>query len=197
MIENTPAPQIIEVFSVSAMKEAECFKIDLELIDLLGDRYRTFYVSQPDDTFGLNPNIRKWLADNAGTFSIEPYVQPPIGGESVDAERDRRIALGFTFDGVRYQFRPEDEANITGAGSLAGLAIAAGAEAGDLRWADLDHDFAWIAEDNSLHPMDAETMFAFSKAAMAHKQAHIFAGRALKNMDPIPADYATNDVYWP
>jgi len=39
-------------------------------------------------------------------------------------------------------------------------------------------------------------MFAMGQAAMAHKQAHIWAARALKDMNPIPLDY-TEDQYWP
>lgn len=34
-------------------------------------------------------------------------------------------------------------------------------------------------------------------AAMAHKEGHIRAARALKDMDPIPTDFATNPGYWP
>lgn len=66
---------------------------------------------------------------------------------------------------------------------------------GDLRWHGGDGDFAWIAEDNTLVPMDAQTMFAFGQAAMAHKQAMIFAARELKDRDEIPADFSDDD-YW-
>ena len=71
-----------------------------------------------------------------------------------------------------------------------------GAEPGDLRWHGGDSDFVWIAADNSLTPMDAQTMFGFGQVAMAHKQAHIFAARTLKDAEPIPADYV-DDGYWP
>lgn len=114
----------------------------------------------------------------------------------IDAERDRRIAAGFTFAGKLYQGRPEDRENISGAALAALAAQMAGATPGDLRWHGGDSDFVWIAADNSLTPMDAQTMFAFGQAAMAHKQAHIFAARALKDAVPIPADYA-DDAYWP
>ncbi|CDZ45383.1 Hypothetical protein NGAL_HAMBI1189_08320 [Neorhizobium galegae bv. officinalis] len=40
-------------------------------------------------------------------------------------------------------------------------------------------------------------MFAVGKAAMAHKPAHIFAARALEDIAPFPADFATNQAYWP
>ena len=121
---------------------------------------------------------------------------PPPTSADVDAERDRRIAAGFTFAGKFYQTRPDDRENIMGASTAALAAIINGASPGDYRWHGGDADFVWIAEDNSEVPMDAQTMFAFGQAAMAHKQALIFNARALKNMDPIPADY-TDDAYWP
>ncbi|WP_187967836.1 DUF4376 domain-containing protein [Aquibium microcysteis] len=117
--------------------------------------------------------------------------------DDVDAERDRRIASDFTFGGVVYQSRPSDLKNIAGASTAALGAMMAGAQPGDLFWHGGTSEFTWIAADNSTTPMDAQTLFAFGQAAMAHKQAHIFAARALKDMDPIPSDYATNEAYWP
>jgi len=116
--------------------------------------------------------------------------------DMVDAERDRRIAAGFSFGGKLYQSRPDDRENIAGASTAALAAMVSGAEPGDYRWHGGDSDFCWIAADNSLTTMDAQTMFAFGQAAMAHKQAHIFAGRALKDADPMPVDYA-DAGYWP
>ena len=121
---------------------------------------------------------------------------PPITPADVDRERDRRIDGGFIFGGVQYQTRPQDRENIAGAATAALAAMVNGAEPGDYRWHGGDSDFVWIAADNSEHKMDAQTTFAFGQAAMAHKQAHIFAARALKDADPIPADY-TDDKYWP
>ncbi|WP_105437679.1 DUF4376 domain-containing protein [Neorhizobium sp. T25_13] len=137
----------------------------------------------------------------SGTYSQEEFTpEPPAfptSGE-VDSERDRRITAGFTFEGVLYQSRPEDRENIMGASTAALAALVAGAQPGDYHWhGDPNTEFAWIAADNASHPMDAETMFAFGKAAMTHKQLHIFACRALKDMDPIPSDFATNPAYWP
>lgn len=140
-------------------------------------------------------------AGNAGigwTWDGETFSPPPPPAPTpadIDTERDRRIADGFTFQSKDYQSRPEDRENIAGA-SLAALAAMSNASPGDYRWNGGDSDFVWIAADNSLTPMDAQTMFAFGQAAMAHKQAHIFAARALKDAVPIPADYA-DDSHWP
>jgi hypothetical protein len=115
---------------------------------------------------------------------------------AIDAERDRRIDAGVVFNGVRFQTRPADRENVAGATQLATLAVMAGAQAGNLRWHGGASDFAWIAEDNSIVTMDAQTVIAFGQAVAAMKSAHIFAARSLKDSDPIPADYTSNG-YWP
>lgn len=117
-------------------------------------------------------------------------------GADVDFERDRRIDSGVEFNGVTFQSRATDRENIAGAAQLAFMAVVGGAQGGDLRWASPDRDFAWIASDNSLVPMDAPTVVAFGKAAAERKEALIFAGRQIKDMGPIPIDY-TDDRWWP
>ena len=116
--------------------------------------------------------------------------------EAIDQECDRRVADGFVFKGQVYQSRPKDQKRFNGAASAAGFAVMAGAATGDYRWHGEDTDFEWIAKDNTKHRMDAHDMFALGKAAMAHEQAHVFAARQIKDMDPIPTDYE-NDSYWP
>ena len=157
----------------------------------------------PDDMGNRHRQmIAEWEFDDEGNRvnTIPPFVPTlsPLPVEAdIDRERDQRIAAGFTFNGVFYQSRPEDRENIAGAAVAALAAIGAGAQVGDYRWHGGDTDFMWIAADNSMHPLDAQSTFAMGQAAMAHKQAHIFAARALKDMSPIPADYATNPAYWP
>lgn len=114
----------------------------------------------------------------------------------VDKERDRRIDSGLQFQGVTFQSRATDRENIAGAAQLGFMAVVAGAQSGDLRWSNADADFTWIATDNTLVPMDAQTVVAFGKAAAERKQALIFAARQLKDMESIPADY-TDDKWWP
>lgn len=133
------------------------------------------------------------------TREAEPVVEPvpyvPTAAD-VDAERDRRTDDGFAFGGARYQSRPADRENLAGASTAALAAIVAGSEPGNLRWHGGDSDFGWIAEDNTVVTMDAQTVFALGQAAMAHKSALIFAARAIKNLSPIPADFA-DDGRWP
>ena len=113
----------------------------------------------------------------------------------VNAERDRRLRAGFTFNGVRFDFDAVSQARVTGAATLAGFAVAAGAQAGDFFWANQEQGFAWIAQDNSVVPMDAPTCFAFGQAAAAHESGHVFAAFAMKAAG-IPDSY-TDDEHWP
>ncbi len=126
-----------------------------------------------------------------------PVTQPPpLSSTDIDSERDRRIDSGVSHQGDSYQSRAGDRENIAGAAQLAFMAIVGGAKAGDFRWLSPEKDFVWIASDNSLVPMDAPTMVEFGKTAAAQKQALIFAARAIKDMEPIPVDFA-DDKWWP
>lgn len=122
-------------------------------------------------------------------------VLPP-GPADIDRERDRRIDAGVDYQGVMFQSRATDRENIAGAAQLAFMAVVGGAQIGDLRWSDAGQDFVWIASDNSLVPMDAQTVVAFGNVAAERKQALIYAGRQLKDMESIPADF-TDDKWWP
>lgn len=99
---------------------------------------------------------------------------------SVDAERDRRIALGFPYQGKIFQSRPDDFTNLNGASTAAVAAVLNGSQPGDYRWANPDRDFAWIATDNSFVPLDAVGMIALGSAAMANRSRLIFVASAIK-----------------
>lgn len=147
-----------------------------------------------------NADYQVFVAWKAGGNTPTPYTPPAPTSTDVDAERDRRINLGFTFQTVPYQTRLDkgDFENISGMGALAINAARDGTgTVGNLRWYDANNDFVWIAADNAKTPMDAPTMIAFGKAAAVHKSSHIFAASAIKAAAPIPADYATNAAYWP
>ncbi len=108
--------------------------------------------------------------------------------EQVNAERDRRLKR-FTFDGREFDFcdgRGSDQ-NIAGAATLALAAVLTG-----VGW---DEQFTWVSADNSTVKMDAQTCLNFGKAAADWKARHISAARALKDMSPIPADFA-DDSRW-
>lgn len=147
-----------------------------------------------------------WLSlaqpEDLERFSIvprdEPDPPPPDPtSATINMERDRRLQ-SLSFAGKSFDFcdGKGSDLNIAGAGTLALAAIISGAQPGDLRWADPNADFLWVAQDNSSVPMDAQTTLAFAKTAAEWKAKHIYAARQLKNMSPIPADYADN-ARWP
>lgn len=134
------------------------------------------------------------LVETSQKVSLGPV--PAVTVDLVNAERDRRIATRFVFNGKAFAFDPNSKQRVTGAATLAGFAIANGAQPGNPDWQGNGQPFYWIADDNSLVQMDAQTCFTFGREAAAHESAHIFAARTLKDMNPIPQDYA-NDQYWP
>jgi hypothetical protein len=150
----------------------------------------------PPSTSGTQ--VAQWSGSAWVVLGERPAPPPPpaITAEQINAERDRRLQADFEFQGVKYQRDTVSLQRITGAASLAGFAIAQGAEVGDLRWANPERDFVWIASDNSLNPMDAQTCFAFGQAAATVETSIIFTARMLREMEEIPQDY-TDDKWWP
>lgn len=139
-----------------------------------------------------NQIIMGWSWDGQ---TLRPPDQKPLSGDDVDRERDRRMTT-FVFQGVAYDFDSASRENIQGAFVIAQGAVLAGKAQGDLRWFSPSYDFKWIAQNNTLTSMDAQTMLAFGIAAAAWKSAHIFKARALKDIHPIPPNY-TDSSWWP
>ena len=121
-----------------------------------------------------------------------PPPPPPSLAEmlaAVNATRDQRINGVFAFQGHTYQCGPLDRENIQALARKAREAQAAGAEPGDLRWFTLvgggdllpDQDFAWIAADNTLVPMDAWGPPALEDRWLIFKMAQTLYGRGLKD----------------
>ena len=152
------------------------------------------FTADPDDPEELG----RLVYDAALEAGPAPYVPPapePVSADDVARERDRRLELDFEFGGVMYQRDRVSMSRIAGASQLAALAIAQGAQAGDLLWHGGDTPFGWIASDDTVTPMDAQTVIAFGMAAAARETQLVFAARNLRNMDPIPDDFA-DDKWW-
>jgi len=137
-----------------------------------------------------------WVAE--GNTALEPDPQAPIK-EDVNAERDRRTEAGVPFE-VRgqmhvFDFNQMGKDNITGAATLAKFAILKGAQPGDYRWANPNTDFTWITQANEKVLMDAHETSALGDVAAGWTTKHIYIARSIKDMNPIPADYA-DDKYW-
>lgn len=141
----------------------------------------------------MGQKLRDWVAQGN---TITPWSPPPPTTAEVNAERDKRMSK-FTFAGKEYDLSEGNGslANVSGAGTLALAAIINGAQVGDLRWADPTADFGWIAEDNTITAMDAQTTWAFAQTAAEWRKKMIFKARALKDLEAIPADYKNNN-YW-
>lgn len=132
---------------------------------------------------------------NGTSIEVDPVKKHEIMSGLVNKERDRRLSGDFVFNGFAFQRDPSSLQRITGAATLAGFAIARGAQPGDLRWANANQDFAWIASNNDVVAMDAQTAFEFGQAAAGVETSLIFKAKALREMDPIPADYS-DDKWW-
>lgn len=150
--------------------------------------------------FGVHPAATLIQATGAITTgwtwdgqTLRPPEPAPLSGGDVDRERDRRMTV-FTFQGRAFDYDAKSQENIDGAFVVAQSAVLAGKEG--LRWFSPSYDFAWIAADNGLVPMDAKTVMEFGLAAKSWKSAHIFKARALKNLTPIPPNY-TDNQWWP
>lgn len=74
-------------------------------------------------------------------------------------------SLRVTFAGT--VFDVPDATRLTLSVGLANAAIVAGVQAGDLRWHGGPEDFTWLAADGTAVPMDAPTVIAFARAALA------------------------------
>lgn len=135
------------------------------------------------------PEGQRWTGAFADDGGVPVAVFEDLPGPTaadVNAERDKRLQGDFLFQGVWFQRDTRSLSRITGAATLAGFAMGAGAQPGNLRWANAEQDFGWISSDNTVVPMDAQTCFAFGQAAAAVETAIVFAAKALREMDPIP-----------
>lgn len=124
-----------------------------------------------------------WRAEEPDYITAEQQATVARLGAvaAVDIERDRRLAIGFTYSGKLYQGRERDILNVAGKAARATKAIVDGAMKGDLKWATAGEDFYWIAADNSLTSMDAFTMVEFGQAADDFVTAMFMRGRQIKD----------------
>lgn len=147
-------------------------------------------IEAPDDfeieghTLVLDTDIKARIG---GTYQSKKFKDPDLPDQindyltMIDEERDRRIAFGFQFQDKWFQADSFATANINGAATAASMAVGAGVQPGDLRWSNPEADFAWIAEDNTLLPMDAQTTIQFGLTAMANRSKLIMKARDIKD----------------
>lgn len=68
--------ELNQVISVRATKETNVYSVRVNITDADDDTYDVDYISRPDDPYGLNPKVVKWLKDNAGQYQVQPYQAP-------------------------------------------------------------------------------------------------------------------------
>lgn len=100
-ITNTQ-PILHAVTQVRLTNEDDVLDLTVDITDNSGDRYECGYISRSDDTFGLNPVIRQWLADNAGSYEVLPYVEPTAEERraSMSPLDPRQLRLGLVRAGI-------------------------------------------------------------------------------------------------
>lgn len=130
-----------------------------------------------------------------GTAFTAPPL-PPVTKEQVNQERNKRVNAGFTWNGKEFQSDSNSRENISGAATSATAYIVNGGSPDEIYWQSPDTPFIWLATDNTSVQMTPVEVIDFGNTALAHKKAHIFAARTLKDMVTIPTDY-TADKYWP
>lgn len=94
-------PILHEVFSVTETETSGIVRLNVDLTDMNGERYICDYVSNPNDTFGLNPKIREWLEVNPD-YPVQPHV-PPTTEElraGMPILTARRLRLGLISNGI-------------------------------------------------------------------------------------------------
>lgn len=163
------------------------------------------YVAVPDKPSTTDSQVVEWDTQavdwvvrdkTAEELAAELAAENERELKSITDYRDELIASGFWFNGVKYDSRSEDQKRISGATLLAFMAVSQGAQAGDYLWHGGAEPFSWIAQDNTTVAMDAPTVISFGQTAAEHERSHIFAARALKDMNPIPDGWAAPE-HWP
>lgn len=172
------------------------------------DTHKGFATQNREKEPSFNPDEPHVIIPDGMKLSNPPHHYKVVEGEivednertidamEVNAERDRRISAGLTWNGHEFDFDQTSKADINGAGALAIGAIATGAVVGDFRWHGGATPFQWVTRANVRVDLDAYDMLDLSKAAAEHVRSHVFAARDLKDMVTVPADYQ-DDSHWP
>jgi hypothetical protein len=122
-----------------------------------------------------------------------PAPPPPPDSASVNAERDRRVTAGSTFDvagygPVRIRGTADDTRNLQALAFAAQLRMAQG---------DVTHITKFCDDDNVIHDLTPPQILDLWSQGAAYVSAIYAASWVLKDgPDGIPADYA-DDVHWP
>lgn len=156
-------------------------------------------VEAPDDAYSVDVETKTVIRAKRAKSPEELEPQRESLRATVMALRDENVEAGIIFNGTAFQTRKDDYLIIAGAAQLAFMAVVAGAQPDDLYWHGEETPFAWIALDNSIVTMDAQTVVEFGRAVAARRSACIFHARNLKDAIDAAADPRTVDINagWP
>ena len=135
-------------------------------------------------------SLGETVPDGASLTAPDPEPSPPTRSD-INSERDRRIALGCvvtlsTGKVVPIQGRPQDQTNLLGLVTLAQMRKLAG---------DITST-TFRDRDNSDHDLTPDEVIELWQRGVAYFELVMQAAWALKDLDPIPADYQ-DDIHWP
>lgn len=124
------------------------------------------------------------------TDFVAPNFTPPPSGADVNRERDRRIMLPKTVTLPNAGMMTVDMAN-GGRENIGQLGTAAIARTMN----NITGTISFRDADNTDHNLTNADLIAMGLQIMAQVSALHVKARAIKAMNPIPADY-TSDTYW-
>lgn len=164
---------------------------DYWLPDMSYHRIEHFGITPPPDAIYTAPpddedEVYVWDGN-----SWNPY-EAPLSKADINAERDRRVAVGSTFDVTGVGKIPVAGDPITSR-NMQGLAVSAQLRIGQ---GQADVITKYRDEDNVVHDLNQYQVIELWSKAAAYVEAVFQASWALKEMPTIPDDFA-KDKYWP
>jgi hypothetical protein len=182
-----------------------------EIIAMTDDQLAMLHLSRvvepivPDGYAITNVSFYSISGSPKAQFTIERADLTTLKANAIEwinRTRDTYLANGFLYNGVIYQSRPEDWINLASCGSDAAVAIANGAQRGNYRWFDPQHDFGFIAQNNTVVKLDAYDMRAMYQTGSKVASKVILYARYLKDRIHATTTYEEFDrisltVGWP
>ena len=157
--------------------------------EILENTY-SYKISDDNRDVIATQNVRDMNADETSAYNAQIAAQAQSDLTSAITAKITSVGTlltqvingGVTFESKSFQLDESSRQNLDSASLLATLAqLNGGGKANDLRWANPNVDFGWIAIDNSILPMDAPTVVNFGKLSAAYYTSLIFTARAMKD----------------
>lgn len=120
------------------------------------------------------------------------YVAPPVVVAPIDVTRARNsvMARGFTWDGHRYQADMMSLQAMASAAQAAQTFVQNGGSGDAPDWLEPGTDYTFFDAENAPVPLTPDQVIDLQIAATAFHTRMVHAGREIKDLDPIPLDFA-------